>query len=256
MTVKAQLNFNGKLVLITGAAQGMGAAVAKGFAQCNAELVLVDANPDKLKTFAQSLAEQGHKVHAYPLDISSWNDVLSVAEKIRASLGGIDVLINNAGISGRLPSDDSDAVLEVWQQVIQVNLTGTRNMVEAFAQDLKRKQGCIVNFASIVSFVSGSSTHAYIASKGAVRSYTQALARDFGSAGVRVNAVAPGFMMTDMVTPQLEQEGGTDWYMSRAPLKRGGQAEEIVGPVLFLASDLASYVNGVVLPVDGGFLAV
>ena len=99
------------------------------------------------------------------------------------------------------------------------------------------------------------SSAGYLASKGAVRSLTQALARDLAPFGVRANAVAPGLMLTEMVAPQLAVPGGTDWYMKRVPMARGGEVQEIVGPVVFLASGMASYVNGVVLPVDGGFLS-
>jgi NAD(P)-dependent dehydrogenase (short-subunit alcohol dehydrogenase family) len=169
-------------------------------------------------------------------------------------MGPIDILINNAGISGKARIDDPNAA-EVWDRLIEVNLQGLFNVTHAFVPALKASHGCIVNLSSIVAFVSGISSAGYIASKGAVRSFTQALARDLAPFGVRANAVAPGLMLTEMVAPQLQVPGGTDWYMSRVPMKRGGEPAEIVGPVVFLASALASYVTGVVLPVDGGFLS-
>ena len=164
------------------------------------------------------------------------------------------MLINNAGISGRARIDDPEAT-QVWDRIIGVNLQGLFNVTHAFVPALKQSRGCIINLSSIVAFVSGISTAGYVASKGAVRSFTQALARDLAPHGVRANAVAPGLMLTDMVKPQLQVPGGTDWYMDRVPMRRGGEPDEIVGPALFLASSLASYVTGVVLPVDGGFLS-
>ena len=180
--------------------------------------------------------------------------VADLADSLTQRLGPIDVLVNNAGISARARIDDPHAA-ETWDRLIQVNLQGLFNVTHAFVPALKQSRGCIVNLSSIVAFVSGISSAGYIASKGAVRSFTQALARDLAPHGVRANAVAPGLMLTEMVTPQLQVPGGTDWYMSRVPMKRGGEPDEIVGPVVFLASSLASYVNGVVLPVDGGFLS-
>jgi NAD(P)-dependent dehydrogenase (short-subunit alcohol dehydrogenase family) len=169
-------------------------------------------------------------------------------------IGPIDVLVNNAGISGRGKIDDTEAPV-LWDRSLSVNLEGLFNVTHAFIPALKVTRGCIINLSSIVAFVSGISTAGYVASKGAVRSLTQVLARDLAPFGVRVNAVAPGLMLTDMVKPQLAVPGGTDWFMQRAPMARGGQPEEVVGPIIFLASDMASYVNGVVLPVDGGFLS-
>jgi NAD(P)-dependent dehydrogenase (short-subunit alcohol dehydrogenase family) len=187
-------------------------------------------------------------------DVSDYDGAGRLIQTAVDTFGTIDVLVNNAGISGKARIDDPNAE-EVWDRLIQVNLQGLFNVTHAFVPALKRSQGCIVNLSSIVAFVSGISTAGYIASKGAVRSFTQALARDLAPFGVRANAVAPGLMLTDMVRPQLQVPGGTDWYMHRVPAKRGGKPEEIVGPVVFLASGMASYVNGVVLPVDGGFLS-
>jgi NAD(P)-dependent dehydrogenase (short-subunit alcohol dehydrogenase family) len=139
---------------------------------------------------------------------------------------------------------------------MQVNLQGTFNVTHAFVEQLKATRGAIVNLCSIVAYGCGISTAGYVVSKGGVRSFTEVLARDLAPHGVRVNAVAPGLMETEMTAGQRAQAHGTDWYMQRAPMARAGRADEIVGPVLFLASDMASYVNGAVLPVDGGYLAV
>ncbi len=244
----------GKLALITGAGGGLGAAMARGFIAEGARVIVADVRLDKAQEVAQALREAGGDAWAEAVDVTDRAGVQAFAQGIRERHGAIDVLVNNAGISGKARIDDPNAT-EVWDRLIEVNLQGLFNVTHAFVPALKESRGCIVNLSSIVAFVSGISSAGYVASKGAVRSLTQALARDLAPFGVRVNAVAPGLMLTEMVAPQLAVPGGTDWYMKRVPVARGGQPEEIVGPVVFLASAMASYVNGVVLPVDGGFLS-
>lgn len=243
-----------KLALITGAGGGLGSVIAQGFVNEGAHVVLVDLDLARAEAVAASLREQGAQAWAERLDVTDRSAVQAFATRLTAERGPIDVLVNNAGISGRARIDDPQAE-EVWDRLIQVNLQGLFNVTHAFVPALKQSHGCIVNLSSIVAFVSGISSAGYIASKGAVRSFTQALARDLAPYGVRTNAVAPGLMLTEMVAPQLAVPGGTDWYMKRVPMERGGQPEEVVGPIVFLASSMASYVNGVVLPVDGGFLS-
>jgi len=243
-----------KLVLVTGGGGGLGAAMAHGFVKEGARVIVLDVQRDKAEAVASAIREQGGEAWAEALDVTDREATQKMAHSLTEQLGPIDVLVNNAGISGKARIDDPNAT-EVWDRLIQVNLQGLFNVTHAFVPALKESKGCIINLSSIVAFVSGISSAGYIASKGAVRSFTQALARDLAPFGVRANAVAPGLMLTEMVTPQLQIPGGTDWYMNRVPVKRGGQPEEIVGPVVFLASAMASYVNGVVLPVDGGFLS-
>lgn len=243
-----------KLVLITGGGGGLGSAMARGFAREGARVIVVDVALDKAQAVADDIGRAGGAAWAHSVDVTDRSAVAALAAALTGRLGPIDVLVNNAGISGRARIDDPEAT-QVWDRIIDVNLQGLFNVTHAFVPALKQSRGCIINLSSIVAFVSGISTAGYIASKGAVRSFTQALARDLAPHGVRANAVAPGLMLTDMVKPQLQVPGGTDWYMDRVPMRRGGEPDEIVGPALFLASSLASYVTGVVLPVDGGFLS-
>jgi NAD(P)-dependent dehydrogenase (short-subunit alcohol dehydrogenase family) len=245
---------NDKLALITGGGGGLGSAMARGFVREGARVIVVDVQRDKAQAVAEALRAEGGEAWAEALDVTDRGAVQAMAESLTNRIGAIDILVNNAGISGKARIDDANAT-EVWDRLIQVNLQGLFNVTHAFVPALKQTHGCIVNLSSIVAFVSGISSAGYIASKGAVRSFTQALARDLAPFGVRANAVAPGLMLTDMVAPQLAVPGGTDWYMKRVPMARGGEVDEIVGPVVFLSSAMASYVNGVVLPVDGGFLS-
>ena len=244
----------GKLALITGAGGGLGTAIAHGFVREGARVIVADVDTARATALALAIEQAGGHAWAETLDVTDRAATQQFAHAMLQRHGAIDVLVNNAGISGRGKADDPEAGA-LWDRIVSVNLDGVFNVTHAFIPALKQSRGCVVNLASIVSFVSGISTAGYVVSKGAVRSFTQVLARDLAPYGVRVNAVAPGLMLTDMVRPQLEVPGGTDWFMRRAPMARGGEPQEVVGPIVFLASEMASYVNGVVLPVDGGFLA-
>ena len=243
-----------KLALITGAGGGLGSALALGFAREGARVIVADIDGARATAVAAQIQATGGQAWGEVLDVTDRDATRRWATELTQRLGPIDVLVNNAGISGRGKVDDPQAP-ELWDRILRVNLDGLFNVTHAFIPALKQTRGNVVNLSSIVAFVSGVSTAGYVASKGAVRSLTQVLARDLAPHGVRVNAVAPGLMLTEMVRPQLDTPGGTDWFMKRAPMARGGEPEEVVGPVVFLASAMASYVNGVVLPVDGGFLA-
>jgi len=243
-----------KLALVTGAGGGLGGAIAAGFAREGARVIVADIQLERATQTANAITAAGGEAWPLAIDVTERAAVRDFAAQVNERFGAIDILVNNAGISARSRIDDEQAP-EVWDRLIDVNLQGLFNVTHAFVPQLKQTRGCIVNLSSIVAFVSGISSAGYIASKGAVRSLTQALARDLAPFGVRTNAVAPGLMLTEMVAPQLAVPGGTDWYMHRVPMARGGEVEEIVGPVVFLCSPMASYVNGVVLPVDGGFLS-
>ena len=243
-----------KLALVTGAGGGLGSAISLGFAQEGARVIVADVDAARAEATAARITAAGGQAWSVAIDVRDRAAVQACAADLETRLGPVDVLVNNAGISGRARIDEPNAT-EVWDRLIEVNLQGLFNVTHAFVPALKKTRGCIVNLSSIVAFVSGISSAGYIASKGAVRSLTQALARDLAPFGVRTNAVAPGLMLTEMVAPQLAVPGGTDWYMKRVPMARGGEVDEIVGPVVFLCSPMASYVNGVVLPVDGGFLS-
>ncbi|MFY1904467.1 SDR family NAD(P)-dependent oxidoreductase [Achromobacter xylosoxidans] len=244
-----------KRVLVTGAGRGLGATIAQGFAREGASVIVADLDPALARASAQALAAAGGRAIDAALDVTDAEAVRAFAAECEARHGAIDVLVNNAGISARAPFDDPQTP-QIWERVMNVNLQGTFNVTHAFVEQLKARRGAIVNLCSIVAYGCGISTAGYVVSKGGVRSFTEVLARDLAPHGVRVNAVAPGLMETEMTAGQRAQAHGTDWYMRRAPMARAGRADEIVGPVLFLASAMASYVNGVVLPVDGGYLAV
>ena len=249
------ISMQDKRVLVTGAGRGLGAAIAQGFARQGAAVIVADVDAALAAATAQAIRVAGGKAADAVLDVTNAAAVRAFAERSATEHGHLDILINNAGISARAPFDDPKTP-EIWERLMSVNLQGTFNVTHAFVEQLKAARGAIVNLCSIVAYGCSISTAGYVVSKGGVRSFTEVLARDLAPHGVRVNAVAPGLMETEMTAGQRAQAQGTDWYMQRAPMARAGRADEIVGPVLFLASDMASYVNGVVLPVDGGYLAV
>ncbi|APX78336.1 SDR family NAD(P)-dependent oxidoreductase [Achromobacter insolitus] len=249
------ISMQDKRVLVTGAGRGLGAAIAQGFANQGAAVIVADVDAALAEATAQAIRGAGGKALPAVLDVTDAAAVRAYAQRSATEHGNLDILINNAGISARAPFDDPNTP-EIWERLMSVNLQGTFNVTHAFVEQLKATRGAIVNLCSIVAYGCSISTAGYVVSKGGVRSFTEVLARDLAPHGVRVNAVAPGLMETEMTAGQRAQAQGTDWYMKRAPMARAGRADEIVGPVLFLASDMASYVNGVVLPVDGGYLAV
>ncbi|WP_251878777.1 SDR family NAD(P)-dependent oxidoreductase [Achromobacter sp. Marseille-Q4954] len=249
------ISMQDKRVLVTGAGRGLGAAIAQGFARQGAAVIVADVDAALAAATVQAIRAAGGKAADAVLDVTDAAAVRDFAQRSATEHGNLDILINNAGISARAPFDDPKTP-EIWERLMSVNLQGTFNVTHAFVEQLKATRGAIVNLCSIVAYGCSISTAGYVVSKGGVRSFTEVLARDLAPHGVRVNAVAPGLMETEMTAGQRAQAQGTDWYMQRAPMARSGRADEIVGPVLFLASDMASYVNGVVLPVDGGYLAV
>jgi NAD(P)-dependent dehydrogenase (short-subunit alcohol dehydrogenase family) len=243
-----------KVALVTGAGRGLGAAIAAGMAAQGAAVILVDIDGQAAKTQAEIIAKGGAIAEGHALDVTDREAVGRLSQDILERFGGLDVLVNNAGVAGRAAFDQPEAV-EVWDRVIGVNLEGAFNISHALVPALKARKGNVVHLCSVAGFVSGGSTAGYVVSKGAIRSLTQVMARDLAPHGVRVNAVAPGIMMSEMAVAQLNRPGGADWFMNRVMMKRIGETAEVVDPVIFLASSMASYITGTILPVDGGFLA-
>lgn len=244
----------GRLALVTGAGRGLGAAIADGMAAAGARVILADLAGDSALATAASLRRDGYEARGLALDVTDRAAVLDLAARIMEQDGGLDILVNNAGVAGRA-SFDAPEQAEVWDRIIAVNLQGAFNVAQAFVPALIARQGCVVHMSSVAGFVAGGSTPGYVVSKGAIRALTQAMARDLAPHGIRVNAVAPGIMQSEMAEAQLNRPGGADWFLNRAPMKRIGKPREIADPVIFLASDMASFITGAVLPVDGGFLA-
>ena len=241
-------------VVVTGAGQGIGRAIALGVAAAGARVVLTDLRQERAESAAREIRDGGREAVAYSLDVTDAQACSDVAKRVDEEIGPVDVVVNNAGIIIREPID-SPRAHENWRQVFDVNVNGTFNVVHAFIPALRKTHGSIVNVASVAAFGGMNGALGYSPSKGAVRLFTQALARDLASDGIRVNAVAPGIIATEMSETTRDDPARLSGLMARTPMKRVGQPDEIAGPVIFLASAMASYVNGVILPVDGGYLA-
>jgi NAD(P)-dependent dehydrogenase (short-subunit alcohol dehydrogenase family) len=244
----------GKLALVTGAGQGNGRAIAKGLAKAGAAVIVTDIQADNAAKVAAEITAESGQAWSFQLDVTSQAQCSQLSAMLAKQVGLIDVLVNNAGIIIREGVDSVKAV-DNLNRMMSVNVLGSFIPTHAFLPALRQQKGCIINLASIASQAGLPGTMGYSPSKGAVKLMTQSLAVELAKDGVRVNAIAPGVIETPMTETTRQAPEKLQKFMQRTPMGRVGQAEELVGPVVFLASEMASYVTGVTLPVDGGFLA-
>ncbi len=247
-------DFNGKTVLITGASYGLGEAFALAFADAGANLILTARSGDLLEAVGEACRAKGAKVTVETGDVSIEADVVRVVKAGAAEHGKIDVLVNNAGIADLrgLAAEHFDA--ETFNNIVAVDLTGAFYYArECGRHMLQNGGGSIVNITSIMAS-GGNEVNVigYSAAKGGLLNMTYQLGCEWADRGVRVNAVSPGFIVTEMTRPALEAMGMDKWISSRTPMRRVGEAQEVTNAVMFLASDLASYITGADLLVDGG----
>ena len=242
-------DFKGKNVMITGATRGIGLALAEEFAKAGANLAVCGTREDALAQAAKTLEAYGAKVYTQKVNVADAKDCDSFVENVVKALGGLDVLVNNAGITKdnltvRMSEQD-------WDDVIAVNLKGTFLMSKAALKVMfKKRSGNIVNISSVVGEMGNPGQANYVASKAGIIGLTKTLAKEFGSRHVRVNAVAPGFVqtaMTDALPEDVKNKA-----LEAVPLKRFATTQDIAKAVMFLASEDASYITGHVLAVNGG----
>lgn len=246
--------FDGRIALVTGAGRGNGAAIAKGLARYGARIVVTDIDAGSAAETAAEIVAAGGSTWSFVMDVADVEMCRAVANQVMAEAGPISILVNNAGIIRRDSIDDAEA-REAWDLCMNINATGVFNVSLAFKDQLRQTKGNIVNMTSITGFVSLRTFPGYAASKAAVISLTQGLAAKLAPDGVRVNAVAPGPFATPMTESTRADSSRGNYYQDRILLGRFGQPEEIVGPVAFIASDMASFVTGTTLVVDGGLLS-
>lgn len=241
-------NFRGKVVVITGATSGIGEATARYFAHEDAKTVLVGRNKDKGKKIEMEIRQQGQEAYFIPCDVSNENEVKDMVNNVIDKYGKIDILFNNAGVM--LPSKEIERMpVEDWKKSIDINLTGTFLVSRYVKPYLVKEKGTIINNGSIAGlqhYAAGRS-YAYSATKAAVIQFSHQMAKNYGEEGVRVNCICPGIIQTPILGDRDPKV-----YAERVPLGRLGQPEEVAKVVAFLASDDASYLTGVVLPIDGG----
>jgi len=240
-----------RVALVTGAGSGIGAAIATAMAEAGARVVAVDIDE---AAAGHTAAAIGAAAVSFRCDVTDRAGCDALAQRIRGDVGLVSVLVNNAGIIRRGPVTDPNARRD-WDATLAVNLDGPYNMATAFLDQLRETKGAIVNIGSIQSFVALPNSAAYTASKGGVRALTQALAIELSPLGIRVNAIGPGFVATPLNAKAREDEGYMANFATRIPMGRIGTPEDIAPVAVFLASDMARYITGVTLPVDGGYLA-
>ena len=246
---------DGRLAFITGAGQGNGRALALGLAQAGARVIATDVNAEAVQATAAMVRDAGGTAWSFALDVTSAEACNALAARIGQEIGAVSLLVNNAGIIIREGSDSPRAAAN-WQRTMDVNVNGTFNVTHAFLPALRATRGTVVNLASIAAFAGQGGSLGYSPSKGAIKMLTQSFAAELAKDGVRVNALAPGVIDTPMTEATRSDPTRLDKFMSRIPMGRTGQPEELVGPVIFLSSPMSQYVTGVTLPVDGGFLAI
>lgn len=245
----------GQTALVTGAGQGNGAAIALGLAKQGAAVICTDVDHGLAERTAQAIRARGGAANAHRLDVTDKNAALALAGELAAQSSKVSVLVNNAGICPR-HAIDSPELERSWNAAIDVNLTGALNVTMAFLPALRATRGTVVNIASIAAFVSTGTSVSYPVSKAGMRALTQSLAHELAPDGIRVNAIAPGTFATAMTEATRLDPERSQRFLARIPMRRYGEPEELVGPVVFLASSMSSYVTGTTLVVDGGYLAL
>jgi NAD(P)-dependent dehydrogenase (short-subunit alcohol dehydrogenase family) len=247
-------DFSGKVVVITGAGKGIGRKTALAFAAAGASVVLSGRHPDTLEATRAEAEKSGPRALAIPTDIQNVGEINALVERTVATFGKIDVLVNNAGVNRTGPS--LEVTEETWDWIIDTNVKGMFFACQAAGRHMiARRAGKIVNIGSIISNIGLGSNVPYASSKGAVLQMTKSLALEWAKFGVNVNAVGPGYVLTDQVRWLFEQEEFKSRIMAKAPSGAVGTEEDIASTTLYLASDAASHINGAMIYVDGAAAA-
>lgn len=248
------LELNGKVAVVIGGTSGIGRAIASGLAEAGADVIPTSRRLEQVEEAAGEIEQLGRRTLRIASDVSDRASLQGVLDQSIEAFGKVDIMVNSAGRTKRAPtlgfSEDD------WNDIIDTNLTGTLRACQVFGRHMiERRYGRIINIASISTFVALYEVAAYSASKAAVASLTKSLAIEWASHGVCVNAIAPGVFPTPLNQKLLDGTERGREFILRTPMKRFGHVKELAGAAVFLASDAASFVNGEILTVDGGFLA-
>jgi dehydrogenase/reductase SDR family protein 4 len=245
---------DGKVAVITGGSRGIGRAIALGFAEAGADIVVASRKLPDLEAVASEISAQGRRSLAIPTHAGRKQDIENLVKRTMDEFGRIDILVNDAGTNpayGWLVDVEEGA----WDATMGVNLKGYFLLSQAVAKIMiEQKSGCIISLASVASFEPSEKMGVYSISKAGVVSLTQALALELGKYGIRVNAIAPGTTRTDMTRPLFEDKGFVEAHVARTPLGSLGEPEDMVGAAIYLASDASRHVTGQTIVIDGGHL--
>lgn len=248
------LELTGKTAVVIGGTSGIGKSISLGMADAGADVVASSRRLAEVQAAAAEIRAKGRKSLEAASDVADRSTLEALLDAVVKEFGKVDILVNCAGRTKRAPTLDFPD--EDWSAILDTNLTGTLRACQVFGRHmLERGYGRIVNIASLSSFVALFEVAAYAASKAAVASLTKSLAVEWGPKGVLVNAIAPGVFPTPLNAKLLDGTPRGQEFLLRTPLRRFGKTEELAGAAIFLASDAASYVNGEIIAVDGGFLA-
>jgi NAD(P)-dependent dehydrogenase (short-subunit alcohol dehydrogenase family) len=249
-----KLRIDGRVAVVVGGTTGIGRALSKGLAEAGADVVPTGRRAELVADAADEIERLGRRSLRIATDVTQRASLEGLRDEVVAKLGKVDILVNCAGKTKRAPTlgfSEAD-----WADIMETNLTGTLRACQVFGEHmLERRYGRIINIASLSSFVALYEVAAYAASKAAVASLTKSLAVEWGRSGVCVNAIAPGVFRTALNAQLLDGTPRGQEFLARTPMRRFGDVDELAGAAVFLASEAASFVNGEILAVDGGFLA-
>jgi gluconate 5-dehydrogenase len=250
-------SLSGKTALVTGGGRGIGLAIAKGLAEHGADVAIASRSKEQLEATARQIhADTNRKIWTFPFDLGNIEGIDDFFESIIAETKGIDILINCAGTTIRGPAEDVD--LKTWSQVIEVNLTSAFVLSQAFCRHRKQagKAGRIINIGSLTCHGARPTTAAYASSKGGLLSLTRTLAVEWAKYNINVNAIGPGYIATELTEPLMTDKDLNQWVLSKTPLARWGQPDDLIGTAVLLASRAGEFITGQIIYVDGGWLAL
>ncbi len=250
-----QFSLEGKVALVTGAAYGIGFAMAKAYAKAGAKIAFNCRSQEHLDKALADYKAEGIEAHGYIADVTDEAQVIALVKAIEAKLGTIDILVNNAGIIKRIPMCEMS--VEEFRQVVDIDLNAPFIVAKAVIPGMiKKGHGKIINICSMMSELGRETVSAYAAAKGGLKMLTRNIASEFGEHNIQCNGIGPGYIATPQTAP-LRVKGNpfNDFIISKTPAARWGTPEDLEGPAIFLASDASDFVNGHILYVDGGILA-
>jgi len=257
MTETSMFDLQGRVVLVTGSSRGIGNAIALGLADAGATIVLNGLDEDRLERARRAALERvdADRVFSRAFDVTDAEAARDGIQWIEEHVGPLDVLVNNAGVQHRVPMLELDVT--DWERVITTNLTSAFLVGrEAARAMIPRGRGSIINIASVQTDLARPTIAPYTASKGGIRNLTRAMTAEWAQHGLKINALAPGYIHTEMTQNLVDDTEFNDWILGRTPAHRWGTTADLVGPAVWLASDASAYVNGQVIFVDGGMTVV